>query len=331
MRILVTGGAGYVGGFAARHLIAAGHEVVVLDDLSKGHRSAVPAEHLAVGDVGDRERVAGLLGEQRIEAVMHFAASACVGESVADPAAYWRNNLANSLALLEAMREAGVGKIVFSSTCSIYGEAAEMPLREDMPADPGNPYAFTKHAIERMIGDFARAYGLGHVLLRYFNAAGADPDGSHGEDHAPETHLIPIVLEVALGQRECVGVFGADYPTPDGTCVRDYVHVHDLARAHELAVRACPEPGREPAGRLYNVGTGSGHSVLEVIGAAERVTGRKIPHRVVERRAGDPPRLVASCERLTGELGWRPRLASLDDVVGSAWAWHRSHPQGYGG
>jgi UDP-glucose 4-epimerase len=331
MRILVTGGAGYVGGFAARHLQQAGHDVAIVDDLSQGHRQAVPAERLVVGDVGDRALIARLLEEHRIEAVLHFAASAYVGESVADPAKYWRNNVANTLQLLQAMRDCGVGRIVFSSTCALYGEQAEMPLTEEAPQDPGSPYAFTKLAIERMIRDFSRAYGLGHVLLRYFNAAGAQPDGGHGEDHHPETHLIPILLQGPLGQRECIEVYGDDYPTPDGTCIRDYVHVEDLARAHELAVRACPAPGDSPDGRVFNIGTGAGSSVLEVIHAVERVTGKKVPYRVVGRRPGDAPRLVAASDRLRDELGWRPERAALEEIVRTAWAWHSAHPHGYEG
>jgi UDP-glucose 4-epimerase len=329
MRILVTGGAGYVGGFAARHLLEAGHEVVIVDDLSRGHSEAVPADRLVVGDAGDRALIVRLLAEHRTEAVMHFAASAYVGESVTDPARYWRNNVANTLELLLAMRDCDVRRIVFSSSCAIYGEKAEMPLVEEAPPAPDSPYAFTKFAVERMIRDFARAYGLGHVLLRYFNACGAQPDGTHGEDHRPETHLIPILLQALLGQRECVDLYGDDYPTPDGTCIRDYVHVEDLARAHELAVRACPEPGASPDGSVFNVGTGTGHSVLEVIHAVERVAGKKVPYRVVGRRPGDVPRLVASPDRIRHELGWRPEHAALDDVVRSAWTWHASHPDGY--
>jgi UDP-glucose 4-epimerase len=329
MRILVTGGAGYVGGFAARHLVEAGHEVAILDDLSEGHRDAAPADRLVVGDAGDRALASRLLREHRVEAVMHFAASAYVGESVTDPAKYWRNNVANTLALLEAMRECEVRRIVFSSTCATYGERAEMPLTEETPQDPGSPYAFTKLAIERMIRDFARAYGLGHVLLRYFNASGAQADGEHGEDHRPETHLIPILLQAVLGQRERVDVYGDDYPTPDGTCIRDYVHVEDLAQAHELAVRGCPEPGASPDGLVFNIGPGTGHSVLEVIQPVERVSGKKVPYRVVARRPGDAPRLVASSERLRSELGWRPEYEALDAIVRTAWAWHSSHPRGY--
>ena len=331
MRILVTGGAGYVGGFAARQLLAAGHDVAIVDDLSQGHREAVPADRLVVGDIGHRALIARLLERHRIEAVLHFAASACVGESVADPARYWRNNVANTLELLLAMRDCGVGRIVFSSTCALYGERAEMPLTEETPQNPGSPYAFTKLAIERMIRDFARAYGLGHVLLRYFNAAGAQSDGEHGEDHRPENHLIPILLQTLLGQRERVEVYGDDYPTPDGTCIRDYVHVEDLARAHELAVRACPAPGASPDGHVFNIGTGTGSSVLEVIQTVERITGKKVPFRIVDRRPGDAPRLVASSDRLRNELGWQPEQATLEEIVRSAWAWHSSHPHGYAG
>jgi len=331
MRILVTGGAGYVGGFAARHLLAAGHDVAIVDDLSQGHREAVPPERLVVGNIGDRALIARLLERHRVEAVLHFAASAYVGESVADPARYWRNNVANTLELLLAMRDCGVGRIVFSSTCALYGERAEMPLTEETPQDPGSPYAFTKLAIERMIRDFSRAYGLGHVLLRYFNAAGAQSDGEHGEDHRPENHLIPILLQALLGQRECVEVYGDDYPTPDGTCIRDYVHVEDLARAHELALQACPGPGASPDGHVFNIGTGTGSSVLEVIRTVERVTGKQVPFRIADRRPGDAARLVASSDRLRSELGWRPEQATLEEIVRSAWAWHASHPHGYAG
>jgi UDP-glucose 4-epimerase len=329
MRILVTGGAGYVGGFAARHLLGAGHDVTILDDLSQGHRQALPSGLLVQGNVGDPALVGRLLREHRIEAVMHFAASTYVGESVENPSKYWRNNVVHTLELLQAMRDQGVRRIVFSSTCATYGERAEMPLREETPQAPGSPYAFTKFAIEQLIRDFSRAHGLGHVLLRYFNASGGQADGAHGEDHRPETHLIPILLQAALGQRDRVDVFGDDYPTPDGTCIRDYVHVEDLARAHELAVEGCPAPDAERQGRVFNIGTGTGHSVLEVIHSVERITGRKLPYRVVGRRPGDPPRLVASSERLRGELGWEPHYTDLDETVRTAWAWHESHPHGY--
>ncbi len=329
MRILVTGGAGYVGGFAARHLTAAGHEVSIVDNLSEGHRASAAGEHFYEGEIGDRALVTRVVKERGIEAVMHFAAFAYVGVSVEDPRSYYRNNVAETLSLLESLIDAGVSSVIFSSTCSTYGETNEMPLTEESAQAPANPYAFTKYCIERMIRDFSAAYEMKYVLLRYFNAAGAAADGSHGEDHRPETHLIPLVLQTLLGQRESVKVFGSDYPTPDGTCVRDYVHVEDLARIHELAASWCLEA---PAGggEVFNVGTGCGSSVLDVIRSAESVTGKRVPHEFVARRPGDPPRLVASCDKAQAELGWRPRYTDLDEIVRTAWAWHEGHPNGYG-
>ncbi len=328
MRTLVTGGAGYVGGFAARALVREGHEVVVLDDLSEGHRAAAESETLVVARIADGEPVRDLLDRERIEAVMHFAGSCYVGDSVRAPRDYYRNNVAGSLALLEAMVDCGITRLVFSSSCAVYSQAGEMPLREDAPIDPASPYGFSKHAVERMIEDFASAYGLRHVILRYFNAAGADPEGRHGEDHEPETHLIPLVMQVSLGQREKLDVYGDDYPTLDGTCVRDFVHVDDLARAHTAALR---ELARDdgPDASVYNLGSGSGSSVLEVVRCAERVTGREVPYQIAPRRPGDPARLVASSERARSELGWTPRYDRLEAIVETAWAWHRSHPEGY--
>ena len=330
MRILVTGGAGYVGGFAARHLLASGHDVVVLDNLCTGHREAVPEEILIIGDIGERAVLDRVLSEHRIEAVMHFAASAYVWESVRDPRSYYRNNVVNTLTLLEAMQDQGVTRLVFSSTCAIYAETEQMPLAEDSARDPASPYAFSKLAIERMITDFSRAYGLDYVLLRYFNAAGASPDGSHGEDHRPETHLLPLALQTVLGQRDKLEVYGKDYPTPDGTCIRDYVHVEDLAQAHELAIRTTTD-ARPETGRIFNIGTGTGHSVLEVLRTLERVTGKPIPFDMAPRRPGDTARLVASSERIRKELGWKPRYEELDRIAASAWEWHRTHPEGYVG
>lgn len=328
MRILVTGGAGYVGSAAARLLVESGHTVVALDNLSEGHRSAAPPGTLVEGDLADRALVARLLRERDIEAVMHFAGSTYVGVSMSEPDGYWRNNVAHTLGLLEAMHEAGVPRIVFSSTCAVFGETAEMPLSEDAPIRPESTYAFTKYAIERMIADFARAYALRYVVLRYFNASGASADGAHGEDHRPETHLIPLVIQTVLGQRKSLQVFGSDYPTPDGTCIRDYVHVDDLATAHQSALLRLADP-EGPAGRAYNLGTGTGSSVLEVIQAVERVTGKPVPREVSGRRAGDTPRLVAGAGRARSELDWSPQYAELDAVVASAWAWHRAHPDGY--
>lgn len=329
MRILVTGGAGYVGGFAARHLLAAGHDVVVVDNLCTGHREVAPTEVLVVGDIGDRALLQRVFSEHRIEAVMHFAASAYVGESVRDPRSYYRNNVANTLTLLEAMLDQDIKRLVFSSTCAVYAETEQMPLREDAPQDPVSPYAFSKLAIERMIRDFSRSYGLDYVLLRYFNAAGASPDGAHGEDHRPETHLLPLALKTVLGRQQELLVFGTDYPTPDGTCIRDYVHVEDLAVAHELALRVISTGEKSQGGHVFNIGTGTGHSVMEVLGAVERVTGQPVPFEVTERRPGDTPRLVASSEKIRRELGWKPRYEELDQIAATAWEWHRRHPDGY--
>ena len=325
MSILVVGGAGYIGSHAVRSLLAAGHDVRVFDNLSQGHAGAVPEGRLIVGRLDDRPALEAALRGHRIDAVMHFAAFASVPESVADPARYYQNNLIGTLNLLDAMRAAGVGRIVFSSTAAVYGVPEVVPIPEDGPKEPINPYGFTKLAIERALADYARAYGLGFAVLRYFNACGASSDATIGEDHQPETHLVPIVLQVALGQRPSLSVFGTDYPTPDGTCVRDYIHVEDLADAHVRALGAIA-PGK---GLTYNVGTGVGVSVRAVIEAAERVTGRSIAAVEHPRRAGDPPVLVASADRLRAELGWAPRFTAIDEIVASAWAWHSTHPNGY--
>ncbi len=326
LRVLVTGGAGYVGSACLRHLLATGHDAVAYDDLSAGHAEALPAGRLVVGDLLDRAGLGAALRDQRTEAVMHFAAAVSVGESVARPERHWRTNVAGTLALLEAMRDAGVPRLLFSGSCAVYGSATTPPIPESAPLAPESPYARTKRAAEWLIADFATAYRLGYTILRYFNAAGASADAAHGEDHDPETHLIPQALGVAAGVRERLEVFGDDYATPDGTCVRDYVHVDDLATAHERALRAT-EPGTHA---LYNVGTGHGHSVFEVVRACERASGRAIPRRVLPRRPGDPPALVADPAALHQALGWEPRRGSLDDIVASAWAWHAGHPRGYG-
>ena len=330
MRILVTGGAGYVGGFCARHLVAQGHDVVVLDNLSEGHRQAAPQGSLVEGDISNRALLEQILSDHGVEAVMHFAASCYVGESMTNPRAYYRNNVANTLELLETLIDCDVRRIVFSSTCAVHGETAQMPLTEQSPVAPASTYAFTKHAIEQMIRDFSRAYGLSFVLLRYFNAAGADPSGAFGEDHEPETHLIPIVLQAALGKRDSLQVFGNDYDTPDGTCIRDYIHVADLADAHERAITRMPGAGAEPRGDLFNLGTGTGTSVLEVIQAAERITGRDLPYTLQPRRPGDTARLVAGSDLAASELGWELGFPGIDEIVRTAWAWHQNHPDGYG-
>lgn len=325
MNVLVTGGAGYVGSHAAR-LLRAGHEVWVYDNLSRGHRQAALPGRLIEGELSDQRKLTDVLQSRRIEAVMHFAAFALVGESVADPAMYYQNNVACGLSLLEAMRAAGVHKIVFSSTTATYGVPSRLPISEDEPQQPINPYGFTKLVFERVLEDYAQAYGFGYAALRYFNAAGASPQGDLGEDHSPESHLIPIVLQVALGQRPRITIFGDDYPTPDGTCVRDYVHVDDLGAAHLLALDRLT-PGK---GLRLNLGTGQGHSVREVIDACRRVTGRPIATDIGSRRPGDPAELVADARRARAELGWQPKYIELDAIVSTAWRWHSSHPHGYG-
>lgn len=326
MRIFVTGGAGYVGSHCVRRLIADGQQVTVFDNLAFGHREAVhPRAEFVQGDLADRDRVEELLTAGGFDAVMHFAAWLNVGESVTKPLAYYRNNVANTLNLLEAMQAAGVRKLVFSSTCAVYGEPDRLPMVENLPKNPINPYGSTKLAVEFMLADCASAWGLGATALRYFNASGAAADGSIGEDHSPETHLIPLVLQVALGQRQNIAVFGTDYPTADGTCVRDYVHVDDLAEAHLLAIKGIEERKFE----FYNVGTGRGTSVLEVIRAARQATGHAIPVIENPRRAGDPPALYADSTKLRHRFGWKPAHTLIDTIVASAWNWHRAHPDGF--
>jgi UDP-glucose-4-epimerase GalE len=325
MRILVTGGAGYIGSHAVKHFLARGHDVHVFDNLSMGHRAAVPAERLIVADLSEVHRLDQALLEHRIEAVVHFAASAFVGESVSNPAKYYKNNLANTLTLIDALRRHAIKRFVFSSTCATYGVPQTVPITEEEPQRPISPYGNSKLAVEFALADFAAAYGWGFAALRYFNAAGASPDGSIGEDHNPETHLIPLVLQAAAGRRPAIQVFGTDYPTPDGTCVRDYIHVDDLAEAHLLALEKL-QPGT--AFKL-NLGTGRGYSVREVIQAAEAITGRKVPVQEGPRRAGDPPVLVAAADRARQSLGWQPRYTELRPIVETAWKWHRSHPGGY--
>ena len=332
--VLVTGGAGYVGSHAVKALAAAGRDVVVLDNLSAGHAEAVervarafPARaiELVTGDTADAALLDGLLARVTPAAVMHLAARLSVPESVADPAGYYRNNVIGTLTLLEAMVKAGVPRFVFSSTCAVFGEPEAVPIEESHPTRPINAYGETKLAIERALGHFDRAYALKSVALRYFNASGADPEGLIGEDHDPEIHLIPRAIMAATGG-EPLQVFGDDYPTPDGTCQRDYVHVADLAQAHLLAL-ARLEQGAASA--VYNLGNGGAVSVREVIDAVERVSGRTVPFVTSPRRRGDPARLVASSARAREELGWRPALAAVDDIVGTAWRWHSAHPRGY--
>jgi len=326
--ILVTGGAGYIGSHAARQLIAAGHRVVVLDSLSRGHRAAVPPEaQFADLDLAQTEQMIELMRDQAVTSVMHFAALAYVGESVEQPVWYYENNLAGTLSLLRAMDEAGVKRLVFSSTCATYGVPPKLPIVESTPQQPINPYGWSKRFVEQVLIDKAVARpDFGCIALRYFNVAGCAEDGSIGEDHDPETHLIPLVLQAALGRRKAITVFGTDYPTPDGTCIRDYVHVDDLCRAHLLSLDRVA-PG---SARFYNAGIGRGYSVREVIESAVRVTGQGIPMEFAGRRDGDPPELWANADRLRSELGWSPRFTRLDDIIATAWKWFREHPQGYG-
>jgi UDP-glucose 4-epimerase len=328
-RILVTGGAGYVGAVSVEAFLAAGHEVVVLDDLSTGHRTAVPeGARLVVGDYGDRSATAALLSDERIEAILHCAARSLVGESLVEPARYFRDNVGGGIALLEAARETGVDRFVLSSTAAVYGVPDATPITEDAPLRPINPYGETKRSFEAALDWYARAYGVRSVSLRYFNVAGATD--AIGEDHDPETHLIPAILQgVDAGRR--LTLFGDDYPTRDGTCVRDYIHVSDLADAHLLALEATNAGDQRTGDGLLacNLGNGEGATNLEVIAAAEAVVGRPIDYEVGPRRPGDPPVLVASADRAKAVLGWTTRRPDLEEMVGSAWAWRRRHPNGY--
>ena len=316
--ILVTGGAGYVGSHACKALAQAGYRPVVYDNLSRGHREAVRWGPLVEGDLRDSARLAAAFRTHRVAAVMHFAAFAYVGESVADPAAYYANNVGGTISLLAQMRNAGVDRLVFSSTCAIYGVPQTVPIREDARVAPVNPYGETKLAVERMLHAYSAAYGLRYAALRYFNAAGADPDGEIGENHEPETHLIPLVLRAALGRGGPIEIYGADYPTPDGTAVRDYIHVTDLADAHVRALADLAAGGDSVA---LNLGTGSGASVREVIAAVERVAGRPVPRRQAARRPGDPPQLVADAALAAARLRWRPRHSDLEMIIRTALAW----------
>ena len=323
MKLLVTGGAGYVGSVVALQLVEAGHETVVLDNLYKGHRAAVPdGARLVGGDLLDEAFVRETLAEG-FDGVLHFAALSLVAESVEQPERYYRNNVGGTLNLLEAMSGAGVTRLVFSSTAAVYGEPEEVPIPETAATVPTNPYGASKLAVDGLIGAVSRARGLAATSLRYFNVAGAS--GRFGEDHHPETHLIPLVLQAAAGTRDSVKLFGTDYPTRDGTAIRDYIHIEDLGRAHLMALEAAP-PGEH---RVYNLGNGAGFSVLEVVEAARRVTGRRIEAIEAPRRAGDPPALVASSDKIRKELGWKPEKPELEAMISDAWDWMRAHPGGY--
>jgi len=327
MRVLVAGGAGYIGSHMVRALLAAGHQPVVFDNLTTGHRESLPpGVALVEGDLLDPAALHGCFAAHRPEAVMHFSARSLVGESVAEPALYYANNVAGTLNLLLAMRAAAVNLFVFSSTAALFGEPEAVPIPDDALPRPINPYGTSKWMVERILRDWDRAYGVRYVTLRYFNAAGATPDGVIGEDHQPESHLIPLVLKTALGQRPAVAVFGTDYPTPDGTCIRDYIHVDDLCSAHLLAVDYLVAGGES---RAYNLGNGQGFSVRAVIEAARRITGVAIPVEDVDRRPGDPAVLVADSTRIRADLGWSPAWPALETIVAHAWQWHRCHPDGY--
>lgn len=327
MKVLVVGGAGYIGSHCVRQLIEAGHQPVVLDNLVFGHREAIPEGvpfHQA--DLGDRETVARILSRESVELVMHFAAFAYVGESVQDPLKYYDNNVSRTVALIQAMRDAGVSRFVFSSSCASYGIPGSVPMTEDLPQAPINPYGQTKLDVERLLRSCATAYGLSSASFRYFNAAGAAEDGSIGEAHDPETHLIPLAIWAAQGKRDQLTVFGDDYETPDGTCLRDYIHVDDLARAHIAVFDQLSTPG---TCLFYNLGTGQPVSVMEILKAVEAVTGLSVPCTIGPRRPGDPPALYADSSKARRELDWEPRYLKIEDIIQTAWHWHQSHPDGF--
>lgn len=327
MKVLVVGGAGYIGSHCVKQLVAAGHEPVVVDNLVYGHRAAVaPSIRLHDINLGDPAAIDRVLAAEKPEAVMHFAAYAYVGESVTNPLKYYRNNVAATLTLLEVMLQHGVKKFVFSSTCATYGIPEKMPITEDSPQKPINPYGQTKLDVENMLKSLAPATGLSFAAFRYFNAAGAAEDGSIGEDHDPETHLLPLAFGAAQGLKPALQIFGNDYPTPDGTCLRDYVHVDDLSRAHIAALALLDKPGTQ---LFYNLGTGTPTSVLEVLKAVEKVTGLKVPANFAPRRAGDPPALYADATKAKRELNWTPKFTSIEPIVATAWRWHQAKPKGY--
>ena len=324
--ILVTGGAGYIGSHTVRELRDRGMDCVVYDNLVTGHIEAVGDAPFVKGDIFDKELLLKTFAEYKVDSVVHFAAYSQVGESMAHPAKYYRNNVAGTLSLLDAMLEGGVKYLVFSSSAATYGESGEGLITEDSPQRPTSVYGQTKLMMEQFMADFDRAYGMKYVALRYFNAAGAHKSGEIGEAHDPESHLIPVILQAALGVRDHIGIYGDDYPTRDGTCIRDYIHITDLADAHIRALEYLKNGGKSTH---YNLGNGNGFSVKEVIETARRVTGRAIPARVEGRRPGDPATLVASSEKIKRELGWDPQYDSLEEIVASAWKWHSAHPHGY--
>jgi len=323
MNIFLTGGAGYIGSIAARQLLESGHQVTVYDSLVTGHRKAVPAGvEFIQGDLGDKKTLVSALEVNKFDAVMHFAAFIEAGESMVNPPKYYQNNLINSVTLIDSAVKAGIGRFVLSSTAAVY-QSSDQPLGENSPLGPVNIYGHTKLMIEEVLDFYREIHGLRYAALRYFNAAGALPD--QGEAHQPESHLIPLVLQVPLGKREDIKIFGTDYPTPDGTCIRDYIHIVDLVSAHTLALDALENQNK----LVFNLGNGKGYSVREVIETAREVTGFPIPVEEIDRRAGDSPRLVASSEKIRKDLGWEPQIPDLKDIIQSAWSWHQSHPDGY--
>ena len=318
--ILVTGGAGYIGSHACKALANAGYQPIVYDNLLYGHEWAVQWGPLVIGDISDQQKLREVFETYKPEAVMHFAAFAYVGESVQDPAKYYKNNVVGTIHLLEAMRESNIQSIIFSSSCATYGTPTQLPIPEDHVQNPINPYGRSKWMIEHVLADYEKAYGLRSTSLRYFNAAGADPEGLIGESHDPETHLIPLVLDAASGKRPSITIFGEDYDTHDGTCVRDYIHVEDLANAHVLALKALQDGQKT---RAFNLGNGNGYSIKEIIESVERVTGLKVPVEMGPRREGDPASLIGSAETIKQALGWTPRFTNLDDIIKTAWNWHQ--------
>lgn len=326
MKVLVAGGAGYIGSQVALDLARKGHQPVIYDNLSKGHQAAVKAGRLVEGDLNDSGLLRKVMTEEKIEAVIHLAAYSLVGESVLDPGKYFQNNIANGIILLDAMRACDVKYFVLSSTAAVYGEPETTPITEEHPKNPTNPYGFSKLTLEGILAAYDRAYGLRYISLRYFNAAGADPDAEIGEDHDPESHLIPIVLQTALGKRDNIQLFGTDYPTPDGTCIRDYIHVADLSQAHLLALKSLTNGAPS---NIYNLGNGHGYSNLEVIETARQITGKEVKVVKAPRRPGDPATLVASSERIKQKLGWSPKYPKLEEIISTAWNWHQNHPNGF--
>jgi len=336
MNILVTGGAGYIGSHTVKELTSHGHLPVTYDNLSEGHQEALRGGTWVKGNLSDEEKLGETLEKYSIDAVMHFAAFCLVGESVTDPQKYYHNNVTQGLTLLKVMLEHNIKLFIFSSTAAVYGEPQEVPVTENYPLSPVNPYGQSKETFENILADYQRAYGLNYVSLRYFNASGADPDGKIGEDHDPETHLIPLVLKSALmaenhslssqQSSRILKIFGTDYPTPDGTCIRDYIHICDLARAHILALEALSNGMKS---QVFNLGNGNGYSVKEVISLSKKITGREIPVIESPRRPGDPAVLVASSEKIKKELGWVPQFPELDRIIDSAWKWHKGHPNGF--